>query len=340
MNTKTNLMLGGGILLLLIGASVATYFVLLDDDENGEDIDQTVVLTINSGSQTKTLTLHDITHMTGAITAKGGYKKTTGTIVGPYEYTGIPVVALLAEMGGVLASQELIVRATDEFFVTYSQAMVHGQVAAFDTQGNDIGQQDLQMVLIYEETGEAELSGGPLRIAYLGEDGYLTDGHLWTKYVCEMEIVAAAANWEIMLYGLRNHTLTRDAFESAMYCGSSPHRATYEIEDDGRTHVYEGIALWVIVSMIDGGEPGDDSHYIFNRNLIGLGYMLSLNTSTGINTTVSFDDMAEDENYILAAKIDSLFLEADEGPLKIVGAALTAEEMVNCIVEIYLYQLD
>ncbi len=123
-----------------------------------------------------------------------------------------------------------------------------------------------------------------------------------------------------------------------MYCGTYLHRQTYEIVDGDRTHIYEGVGLWIFISIIDGGEPVDDPHYIINDDLIGQGYKIVLKNKDGLNVTLNFDDIARSNSYILVAKRDSAFLKETVAPLKLVGSGVDILQMIEGIIEIWLIQ--
>ena len=300
---------------------------------------QEIALSITDGNDTITFTIDDIkAHLESTISV-GGYKKTTGTIVGPNEYKGVPVIDLLESLGGINESQEITVIADDGYKMTYSYSMVNGLVTAYDNvTGVELGVQSFEMVLIYEEIGEAILEGGPLRIGFLSDDGYVSDGQLWAKEVIEIEMNISSNIWSVDLYGLTNSSIDRPIFEASMYCGAYPHRQTYEIVDGDRTHLYEGVGLWIIISIIDRGEPVEDPHYIFNDDLIGQGYKVVMKNKDGLNVTLDFDDIARNNTYILAAKRDSVFLKETVGPLKLVGSGVDSLQMIEGIIEIWLIQ--
>ena len=215
--------------------------------------------------------------------------------------------------------------------------MVNGLVIAYDNiTGVELGVQNFEMVLIYEEIGATILNGGPLRVGFLSDKGYVSDGQLWSKEVIKIEMKMSSSLWRVDLYGLTNSSIDRPTFEASMYCGTYPHRQTYEIVDDDRIHIYEGVGLWIIISIIDDGETVNDSHNIFNNGLVGKGYKVVLKNKDGLNVTLNFDDIARNNSYILAAKRDSAFLAEAIGPLKLVGSGVNSLQMIEGIIEIWL----
>ncbi len=125
-----------------------------------------------------------------SVSGLGGYKKTTGTIVGLSTYKGVTIFTLLNDVGGMLPSSELKIRATDGYLVSYSYSMIVGQVTAYDNEtGTNLGINEFEMIVAYEHDGNPLTSyDGPLRIVYLSDDGYLSDGNLWAKNIQSIEI--------------------------------------------------------------------------------------------------------------------------------------------------------
>lgn len=319
--------------VIVTGVGLGLYFGLKPPQQ------KEIVLTITNGSDTITFTMGDIKTHSKNIISSGGYKKTTGTIVGPNDYKGVPVIELLESLGGLNETQELTVIADDGYKMTCSSSMVNGLVTAYDNlTGVELGVQNFEMVLIYEEIGATILDGGPLRVGFLSDSGCVSDGQLWVKEVIKIEMNISSSLWNVGLYGLTNSSINRPTFEASMYCGSYPHRQTYEIVDGDRTHLYEGVGLWIIISIIDGGEPVNDTHYIFNDDLMGQGYKIVLKNKDGLNVTLNFDDIARSNSYILAAKRDSVFLKETVGPLKLVGSGVNNLQMIEGIIEMWLIQ--
>jgi len=320
--------------IIFTGVGLGLYFGLFYEPPNRD-----IALTLQNGDEIVDFTLNELKDLPGSITGYGGYKKTTTSIVGPYQYKGIPILTLLEEIGGILSEEEMVVTASDFYKVTYTNNMIEGKVTTYNETGDDVGINDVTMVLLYEEIGASELTGGPLRIGYLSSRGYLTDGHLWVKYVENIEIRESQTYWEVSLHGFINYTLDSTYYEAAICCPSqnpeNPHRLTYTIQEGDRVNNYEGMALWRIVAMIDSY---NDWNHDFNDSLIGLGYQVVLKSKNeGVDdVTFSFDTIARNNSYILAFKKNSLYLLDYDGPLKLVGSAITSQQMINGINEIWL----
>ncbi len=131
------------------------------------------------------------------ITSEGGYRRSNGAVVRG-EFKGIPMLNLFDFVGGINESYNLKVTSADGFVATYSYAEVLGNVNSYNNTGHDQATRNLVMTLIYEEIGEDELNGGPLRTAFLHPD-YVSDGGKWAKDVVRLEFVEADPLEEGML---------------------------------------------------------------------------------------------------------------------------------------------
>ncbi len=123
-------------------------------------------------------------------TGEGGLRKTTGTLVGPDTYTGVPVAALLSQLGELPANYSLTVKASDGWTTELTKRMVDGIANGYSQTGDPLGDIPCTMILAYEINSERLPSDdGPLRIGFLNADGNLTDGPFWAKKVVNITVV-------------------------------------------------------------------------------------------------------------------------------------------------------
>jgi DMSO/TMAO reductase YedYZ molybdopterin-dependent catalytic subunit len=149
-----------------------------------------VLLNLYYEDTTLSYTLSDLIAL-GSVTGDGGYKRTSGTIVGPDSYEGVPFTTLLNQIPSLPANYSVIARAGDDWTSEYSKSVIEGIVYGYSPTGNPIGDITCTMILAYE-MDDAPIStgdGGPLRIAFLNEDGNLTDGFNWAKNVVNITVV-------------------------------------------------------------------------------------------------------------------------------------------------------
>ncbi|MHA2255378.1 MAG: hypothetical protein ACXAAM_04850, partial [Candidatus Heimdallarchaeaceae archaeon] len=138
----------------------------------------------------------------------------------------------------------------------------------------------------------------------------------------------------VYLYGLSNDSIDRSSFEAALFSGEENHSIFFVLQEDLRNNTYQGIPLWAIISLIDGELEGS-THYSFNDTLASQGYEIILKNSDE-QIILSSIDIARNNSYILAAKKNSIFLEGNEAPLRIIGPFLTGTQMISGITEIWL----
>jgi hypothetical protein len=145
-------------------------------------------LKIISGDSTLTYTLEEIWGLP-YVSGYGGYKKSSGTLVGPYNYTGITILYLLEQSGSIPENYSIEVKAEDGYKTTFNRTEVEGQFQGYNmTNGESVGVISCTLVLAYQEEGESIDIGGPLRIATLNET-YFTDGRYWSKSVVEIRLI-------------------------------------------------------------------------------------------------------------------------------------------------------
>ena len=322
-------------LLVVTGTGIGIYFGLFYENNNGLD-DDTIILSLVSENTNKNYTIEELKALP-SVSGVGGYKKTTGTIVGPSNYKGVPIISLLNDIGGMSQSSDLIIEATDGYVVSYSYSMIVGQVTAYDNEtGSNLGISEFEMIVAYEQDGNAlATDDGPLRIAYLSDEGHLSDGSLWAKKIQDIEIKSVTESWIVYLFGLTNDSVNRPFFESTMASGEPHTIAFYEMQDGDRINSYSGIPLWIIISIIDG-ELEDSTSYTFNESLALTGYDIILRNSDNEMITLNSSIISHNDDILLAIKKNSLFLPLNEAPLRLVGNALNNLEMIGQIIEIWI----
>jgi DMSO/TMAO reductase YedYZ molybdopterin-dependent catalytic subunit len=292
------------------------------------------ILTLEYAEDGFDFTLSDLKAME-TVTSSGGYMKSTGTIVGPNEFTGVPLKDFV-EMVYDGMDYSLEVEATDGYIMTYSSSQVaNGTFAYYDLDGTVLGSGNFTMLVAYEQDGAA-LDGMALRIAIVDESSPITDGHFWAKYVRYLRVTPYVADWNLTLIGVTTMTIDRQTFESIATC--SYHALSYTFENETGTHVYTGAALWVLVAAVDGADA-PDGHYLFNELLASEGYNVTVRASDGYSKTFSSAMVAGNDSMIIADRLDGEPLADDEFPLRLVGPWLSPSQMVGMVVEIELTDL-
>ncbi|RLF44518.1 MAG: hypothetical protein DRN09_03135 [Thermoplasmata archaeon] len=178
-------------IIILIAAIGAYIYVSLPKSEKmitQEKQGTSYVLTVRYGDEVKNYTLDDLKSMP-SIPGYGGYVKKNNVTVGPNLYRGVPLEYILQEFS-LPENYSITVIASDGYEKDYSMDMIKGKVDIYNESGNYIGVGNLTMILAYEKDGSAlGEDEGPLRVAFVSEDGYLTPSNLWVRNVVSIEIV-------------------------------------------------------------------------------------------------------------------------------------------------------
>jgi DMSO/TMAO reductase YedYZ molybdopterin-dependent catalytic subunit len=287
-----------------------------------------IVLTV-IGAQTKNYDMAQLKSMP-SITNGGGFKKTTGTIVGPFNYKGVSVSYILEQAGFIDTSYSIEVKASDGYTMVYTQSHVEGKFVTYDSNGDSLGENTVSMMLAYEEVGKSELDGGPLRIVLVGSDSPLTDGHFWAKEVVQIKQLEAVKDWELEMHGMNDYTMDRSTLEALATC--EYHQMWYNYTDlDSVEHHYEVVPLWILVSTIDGIEA-PNNFYFFNDYLSGAGYNITVTASDGFKVTFHSTRIARNDSIMIAFRDNQQPLSMDNGwPIRIVGPDLSGKESIRNI---------
>jgi len=134
--------------------------------------------------------------------------------------------------------------------------------------------------------------------------------------------------WEITLAGAFNRTVSQAEFEDWVKC----HGKSYT---DSKDRVWTGMPLWYLAGAVDDIETG--SHWTFNNTRAAAGYTVRVTASDGLTATFEVADIARNNSFIVADKLNATALTADNGgPLKFVGPGLSGKQQVGSIVSIAL----
>lgn len=300
----------------------------------GELEEHEVVLTVE-GATTVDLTLHQLQSM-DPFTANGSLIKSTGTIEGPFELTGVPVRDLVDLVySGDDYSLEVV--ATDGYTMTYSSSQAeNGTFECYDSTGASLGMGDFTMVVAYAQDG-SPLVDMVLRIAIIDESSPITDGHFWAKYVRSVNVLPPVKDYTLELNGTTVYEMDRPTFESIATCDY--HAVSWSFENDTGAHTYTGVALWTLVAAVDGAD-GPDNEYLFNDLLAFAGYSVRVTAEDGYNKVFTSMQVARNDSIVVANKLDGEPLPEGEWPLRIVGDWLSGSMKVSQVVNISLEGLQ
>jgi hypothetical protein len=135
--------------------------------------------------------------------AAGGYENSIGTLVGPDNYTGVPLVTLLNLVGGINSYDSVEVNASDGYTwaLTYNQVTA-GNFTTYDpVTGNPVqaSQPLTPMLAYYKDDVNLTSDEGPLRLAIVGPEGLLTEGKIWVKWVIALEVIGGLPEHDVAI---------------------------------------------------------------------------------------------------------------------------------------------
>ena len=118
----------------------------------------------------------------------GGYKKKSGAVVGPDLYRGVDIFTLLSYFD-LPDNFTLCVVGSDGYQLNYTWDEINGRIPIYNETGAEIGSGNVTMIVAYEKNNESlGEDEGPLRIAFVSEEGYITSSKLWARSVSSLEI--------------------------------------------------------------------------------------------------------------------------------------------------------
>jgi len=304
------------IAMILVTATAVVFLVQLPTTQNNPD-NETIVLTVSSSDVTMNYTMNGLMALP-SITGLAGFVRTgvsPPTISGLYNYTGVAVSTLFADIGTLPENYSLEVLSSDGYTTYFNKSEVQGILEAYDSvSAEPIGPRNFTMVLAYQEDGVplSEEYGGPLRMVFLPDGDYMSAGHSWPKYIANLTIIDETEPWSLELDGVSSWNMTHDVYYSL---GSCPHHRKSITRDDV---MYSGVALWTLVASMDGG---NDDHYSFNSSLISTNYSITVWSGTGDSISFTSYEIAFNNSLLIAGWADEELLVPPDWPLKLVTSA-------------------
>jgi hypothetical protein len=171
------------ILIILVGLCGCT--TTPSNEEQKETL-----LTITVDSLTYNYTLDDLLLLKSS-SGRGSYINSKGTITGPNNFTGVSMGDLLNTIPTLPYNYSLHAIASDDYTVSYSMDEINGYLTVFNETGDEIGIENLTMIVAYLQNGEYlnESTNGPLRIAFIGTQPYITRSGMWLSSLVKIEIL-------------------------------------------------------------------------------------------------------------------------------------------------------
>jgi DMSO/TMAO reductase YedYZ molybdopterin-dependent catalytic subunit len=127
-----------------------------------------------------------------AETGRGGFFSTVGTISGPFEIKGVPLIDLCRLVGGITGDDALFVSAQDGYSTVLSYNQITGKLDTYDPATmRVVPHTKLDFVLMYELDGQplTQDGGKPLRMAVISDGNLITEGFNWVRWVNRIEVI-------------------------------------------------------------------------------------------------------------------------------------------------------
>jgi hypothetical protein len=325
------------LVLIVIVAAVAVLWVVYPLLQSKERTLQPMSLTLVAlNSTTLVLKESDIARLE-PFESKGGFKTSAGSLRGIGNYTGIRLVDLCNLVGGIDENCSLRVTASDGYSMVFAYNQVIGQnfVTFNPSTGDEVNRtQPLTTVLAYYKDGLNLTSDeGPLRVAVLGSEGLLTEGHWWIKFVVKIEVRPAVEEWALLLEGALIENMTRGTFESGVNC--IEHSINWT---DSNNNVWTGLPLWLLVGRVDDSDVHETNSTVraFNDTLALQGYTVKVITGQGYSCEFNSTRVMRNPNIIVANRLNGAPLPDPYWPLKLVGSGLLSNETLSNVVEIQI----
>jgi len=175
------------IALVCIGVTIATTGCLHPSRVAEERIDWNLTLI---GDEEKVISYDEIRAMPSH-EGYGGFFSTVGIVNGPFKCRGVPLEELCDLVGGINTTNTVWVSAPDGYLMVFTYNQVKGDFISYDPATmKEVPHRGMTVILMYEQDGTllSEAMGGPLRIAIVSEDEFLTEGHYWVQWVDRIEI--------------------------------------------------------------------------------------------------------------------------------------------------------
>lgn len=141
-----------------------------------------------------------------SITGEGGYKKKSGDIVGPFNFTGVAISVLLQQFSTLVENHMILARSGDGTTSEYSKTVVEGAVSGYTPSGTPLDSINSTMILAYEQDGAPITDIGPIQVVFLNDDGNLTDGFRWVKDVVSITLMEQSPTTLILSNYILSHT--------------------------------------------------------------------------------------------------------------------------------------
>jgi hypothetical protein len=285
-------------------------------------------LTLTSADESVTLNWEDIQELP-SYQGPGGRINSVGNVTPPSTFKGVTVEDLCSLVGGFSEENSVQITAKDGYGMTFSHdQIVNGDYDTYEpsTGENEPYDGKLWTVIAYQEEGEPIPADqdGPLRLAILGTDKVVTDGHWWIKWVETIEVKQAQDQWSLHLEGELTEDVDSASFET---CAAPSCHGTSWTDEEGQT--WQGVPLWALAGRVDDDNKHEDD--AFSDDLAEAGYDITLVAVDGYEIALESSRVARDNKVILAYLLDEEPLPEKHWPLRLVGPDLEKSNWIGAV---------
>ncbi|MEI6840631.1 MAG: PKD domain-containing protein [Methanomicrobiales archaeon] len=147
------------------------------------------------------------------------------------------------------------------------------------------------------------------------------------------------SDWTLSLVGAQSRSVTKTYFEQGLACPSSGHQVFWTDTDN---NTWGGVPLWFLVGMVDDNPDVGPYHFNFNDTIAAQGYSVKVISADGWDTTLSSQNIARNDGYIVANTLNGQPLPRNttsgklSWPLHLKGSATFGGQQVGNITKIEL----
>ena len=294
--------------------------------ETAENIEAT--LTVKSADSSVTLTWEDILELP-SYEGPGGRISSVGYVTPPTTFKGITIEDLCNLVGGLSEENSVQITAKDGYGMTFSyDQIVSGNYDTYDPSDgeNKPFNGKLWTVVVYEEEGNpiSTEKDGPLRLAILGSNKIVTDGHWWIKWVSSIEVKQSEEKWTLNLEGEMSEKIDNASFDT---CAASSCHGSSWTDEEGQT--WQGVPLWILAGRVDD----DNKHegVAFNNTVAEAGYDITLIAKDGYSVTLESWQVARNDEIFLTYLLNDELLPEKYWPLRLVGPDLEKPNWIGTV---------
>ncbi len=292
------------------------------------------VLQVVSGDVTKSYSLEDLQNLP-KIEGYGGIKSSTGKITLPAFFSGVSLMELANQVGGIDASKGLELMASDGYSMTFSFDQISkGTFTAYDPGTGDETKSGGQLtpMIAYAADGKSldSQKDGVIRLAIVSaKNNQVVDGHWAVKFINKITIKPLAAEWTLHLEGSLTEDMDRGTYQSGIAPGC--HGLEWK---DNKAQTWTGIPLWYLVGRVDDEIKHDGP--AFNDALAAKGYKIIITSQDGSKVTFDSKRVARNNNIMVAGLVNGNPPPELSFPLKLVGSDVSDAESIGQIVSIVI----